>query len=74
MLLYQLLRENVFASAFCMGGNKSGKTSADILPLYLDKYKICNDTSLSDEDRRELEADIEAEKRRLESLAAQNKE
>ena len=57
-----------------MGGNKSGKTSADILPLYLDKYRICNDTSLSDEDRRELEADIEAEKRRLEALAAQNKE
>ena len=57
-----------------MGGNKSGKTSSDILPLYLDKYKICNDTTLSDEDRRELEADIEAEKRRLEALAAQNKE
>ena len=47
VLLYQLLRENIFASAFCMGGNKSGKTSSDLLPLYLDRYKTGDDTVLT---------------------------
>lgn len=60
VLLYQLLRENIFASAFCMGGNKSGKTSSDLLPLYLDRYKTGDDTVLTDEDRDELQAEMDA--------------
>ena len=57
-----------------MGGNKDGKTSSDILPLYLDKYKIYNEPPLSDEDRNDLEADMKAEQERLDALSAQNKE
>lgn len=60
VLLYQLLRENIFASAFCMGGNKSGKTSSDLLPLYIDRYKTDDDTVLTDEERDELQAEIDA--------------
>lgn len=60
VLLYQLLRENIFASAFCMGGNKSGKTSSDLLPLYIDRYKTGDDTVLTDEERDELQAEIKA--------------
>jgi hypothetical protein len=60
VLLYQLLRENIFASAFCMGGNKSGKTSSDLLPLYLDRYKTGDDTVLTDGDRVELQAEMDA--------------
>lgn len=60
VLLYQLLRENIFASAFCMGGNKSGKTSSDLLPLYIDQYKTGDDAVLTDEDREELQAEIDA--------------
>lgn len=60
VLLYQLLRENIFASAFCMGGNKSGKTSSDLLPLYIDRYKTGDDTVLTDEDRDELQAEMDA--------------
>lgn len=60
VLLYQLLRENIFASAFCMGGNKSGKTSSDLLPLYIDRYKTGDDTVLTDEDRNELQAEMDA--------------
>jgi hypothetical protein len=60
VLLYQLLRENVFASAFCMGGNKSGKTSSDLLPLYLDRYKTGDDAVLTDEERDELQAEMDA--------------
>ena len=60
VLLYQLLRENIFASAFCMGGNKSGKTSSDLLPLYLDRYKTGDDTVMTDEERDELQAEMDA--------------
>lgn len=60
VLLYQLLRENIFASAFCMGGNKSGKTSADLLPLYIDRYKTGDDTVLTDEERDGLQAEMDA--------------
>ena len=60
VLLYQLLRENIFASAFCMGGNKSGKTSSDLLPLYLDRYKTGDDAVLTDEERDELQAEMDA--------------
>ena len=60
VLLYQLLRENIFASAFCMGGNKSGKTSSDLLPLYLDRYKTGDATVLTDEERDELQAEMDA--------------
>ena len=60
VLLYQLLRENIFASAFCMGGNKSGKTSSDLLPLYIDRYKTGDDTVLTDEERDEMLAEIDA--------------
>ena len=60
VLLYQLLRENIFASAFCMVGNKSRKTSSDLLPLYLDRYKTGDDTVLTDEDREELQAEMDA--------------
>jgi hypothetical protein len=55
-----LLRENIFASAFCMGGNKSGKTSSDLLPLYLDRYKTGDDTVMTDEERDELQAEMDA--------------
>ena len=60
VLLYQLLRENIFASAFCMGGNKSGKTSSDLLPLYIDRYKTGDEAVLTDEDREELQAEMDA--------------
>jgi hypothetical protein len=60
VLLYQLLRENIFASAFCTVGNKSGKTSSDLLPLYLDRYKTGDDTVLTNEDRDELQAEMDA--------------
>jgi hypothetical protein len=60
VLLYQLLRENIFASAFCMGGNKSGKTSSDLLPLYLDRYKTGDDAVLTNEERDEMLAEIDA--------------
>lgn len=60
VLFYQLLRENIFASAFCMGGNKSGKTSSDLLPLYLDRYKTGDDAVLTDEERDELQAEMDA--------------
>ena len=71
VLLYQLLRENIFASAFCMGGNKSGKTSSDLLPLYIDRYKTGDDAVLTDEERDELQAEMDAINA---PLAAQNKE
>ena len=57
-----------------MGGNKQSKKSSDILPLYVDKYKICNEPPLSDDDRNDLDADMKAEQERLDALAAQNKE
>ena len=60
VLLYQLLRENIFASTLCMGGNKSGKTSSDLLPLYLDRYKTGDDAVLTDEERDELQAEMDA--------------
>lgn len=60
VLIYQLLRENIFASAFCMGGNKSGKSSSDILPLYIDRYKTGDDAVLTDEERDELQAEMDA--------------
>lgn len=60
VLLYQLLRENIFASAFCMSGNKSGKTSSDLLPLYIDRYKTGDEAVLTDEDRKGLQAEINA--------------
>ena len=59
VLLYQLLRENIFASAFCMGGNKSGKTSSDLLPLYIDRYKTDdNDSPLTQEEVNELQDEL----------------
>ena len=54
-----------------MGGNKSGKTSSDLLPLYLDKYKTNNAPPISDEEREDLIAEMAAINA---TLAAQNKE
>ena len=54
-----------------MGGNKSGKTSADILPLYIDRYKTGDDAVLTDEERDELLAEMDAINAQF---AAQNKE
>ena len=43
-----------------MGGNKSGKTSSDILPLYFDKYKTHNAPPITEEDRDILQAEMAA--------------
>ena len=43
-----------------MGGNKSGKTSSDLLPLYIDRYKTGDEAVLTDEERDELQAEMDA--------------
>lgn len=54
VLAYQLLRLNVFASMFCMGGNKEGKTPQELWPLYFDKYKQNDEPSISQDDIDEM--------------------
>lgn len=49
-----------------MGGNKSGKTSSDILPLYFDRYKSDTAPPITDEERDELLAEIDAMNANLE--------
>ena len=59
ILQYQLQRMNVWASMFCMG-NPERKNPQDIIPLYFDNYKGQDAPPLSDRERQELQAEIDA--------------
>ena len=54
VLQYQLQRMQVFASTFCMGGNKEGKEPQQLWPLYFDKYIDHSQPPISEE---EIEAE-----------------
>lgn len=59
VLQYQLQRMQVFASTFCMGGNKEGKEPQQLWPLYFDKYKEHSEPQLSQEEIEDLQAEID---------------
>ena len=60
VLQYQLQRMQVFASTFCMGGNKEGKEPQQLLPLYFDKYIDHSQPPISEEEIEDLQAEMEA--------------
>lgn len=64
VLLYQLQRLTAYGSFFCMSG--TDKSPQDWLKLYFDQYKAPEGISkLTNEDRDDLVAEIEAENKRL---------
>lgn len=67
VLLYQLQRLNVFASTFAFSGNHKGLKPEDLWPLYFDNYKEQTAPPLSDEERNELQAEMDAINRAAES-------
>ena len=60
VLQYQLQRMQVFASTFCMGGNKEGKEPQQLWPLYFDKYIDHSQPPISEEEIEDLQAEMEA--------------
>ena len=60
VLQYQLQRLQVFASTFCMGGNKEGKEPQQLWPLYFDKYIDNSKPPISEEEIEDLQAEMEA--------------
>lgn len=60
VLQYQLQRMQVFASTFCMGGNKEGKEPQQLWPLYFDKYIDHSHPPISEEEIEDLQAEMEA--------------
>jgi hypothetical protein len=60
VLQYQLQRMQVFASTFCMGGNKDGKEPQQLWPLYFDKYIDHSQPPISEEEIEDLQAEMEA--------------
>jgi hypothetical protein len=58
VLQYQLQRLQVFASTFCMSGNKDGKQPHELWPLYFDKYKEHSEPQLSQEEIEDLQSEI----------------
>ena len=60
VLQYQLQRMQVFASTFCMGGNKEGKEPQQLWPLYFDKSIDNSKPPISEEEIEDLQAEMEA--------------
>ena len=60
VLQYQLQRMQVFASTFAFGGNKDGKKPEDIWPLYFDHYIEQKAPPISDAEKAELQAEMDA--------------
>lgn len=60
VLQYQLQRMQVFASTFAFGGNKDGKKPEDIWPLYFDHYIEQKVPPISDAEKAELQAEMDA--------------
>ncbi len=60
VLQYQLQRMQVFASTFCMGGNKDSKEPQQLWPLYFDKYIDHSQPPISEEEIEDLQAEMEA--------------
>ncbi len=54
VLMYQLQRQQVFASATCMG-NPNNLKPKDIIPLYCDNYKETDEHTITDAERSELQ-------------------
>lgn len=59
ILKYQLMRINIWASMFCMG-NPDRKQPEDIFKLYFDDDDAVNTPPLTEEERAELQAEIDA--------------
>ena len=55
---------NIWASMFCLG-NPNRKEPEDIIKLYFDRYKFVTESQLTDEDRADLLADMDAMNKEL---------
>lgn len=70
ILKYQLMRINIWASMFCMG-NPDRKQPEDIFKLYFDDDDAVNTQPLTEEERAELQAEIDAWNANIQSQKAE---
>lgn len=64
VLMYQLQRMQVWASMFCLG-NPDRKTPTDIFHLYFDDWDKEPNQPISDDEIREMQAEMAAINRRV---------
>ncbi len=59
ILMYQLQRLTAYSAAHCMSGDKENRGPVGWQPLYFDRYKSDTSESLTDNDVKGLQRDIE---------------
>lgn len=73
ILKYQLMRMNIWASMFCMG-NPNKVLPNQLFKLYFDEDDYMDNTPLTDEDRKMLQAEMDAINRQLQQQKESSEE